>query len=231
MACYRNGGCGPYEHLSCSECPASKPEYLTKSAVKDVSKEKESPRTAKKFYISDWHYNHKNCLAFDNRPFTSIEQMNEALVERWNSVVKPGDVVYVLGDMFWCNADVAIPVLDSLAGEIFLVKGNHDRCHIKKFTGKFVKVAEYMEIEDGGRNVVLSHYPIPCFKNHFYGWYHLYGHVHNSFEFNMMEHDKFLMQELYTRPCNMYNVGAMMPWMDYTPRTLDEIVAVCDKTC
>ena len=109
-----------------------------------------------------------------------------------------------------------------LAG-FFLIKGNHDRCHTKKFTDKFVKVAEYMEIKDNGRNVVLSHYPIPCFKNHFYGWYHLYGHVHNSFEFNMMEHDKFLMQELYSRPCNMFNVGAMMPWMDYTPRTLDQI--------
>ena len=68
-----------------------------------------------------------------------------------------------------------------------------------------------------------SHYPIPCFKNHFYGWYHLYGHVHNSFEFNMMEHDKFLMQELYSRPCSMFNVGAMMPWMDYTPRTLEQV--------
>lgn len=175
------------------------------------------------FYIADWHYNHRNCLAFDNRPFTSIEQMNEALVERWNSVVKPDDTVYVLGDMFWCNSEMAISVLDSLSGRVFLVKGNHDRCHIKKFTDKFVKVAEYMEIEDNGRNVVLSHYPIPCFKNHFYGWYHLYGHVHNSFEFNMMEHDKFLMQELYSRPCHMFNVGAMMPWMDYTPRTLDEI--------
>lgn len=127
------------------------------------------------------------------------------------------------GDMFWCNADMAIQVLDSLAGEIFLVKGNHDRCHIKRFTDRFVKVSEYMEIEDEGRNVVLCHYPIPCFKNHFYGWYHLYGHVHNSFEFNMMEHDKFLMSELYTRPCQMFNVGAMMPWMDYTPRTLEQI--------
>ena len=40
-----------------------------------------------------------------------------------------------------------------------------------------------------------------------------------------MERDKFLMQELYNRPCFMYNVGAMMPWMNYTPRTLDEIIA------
>lgn len=182
-----------------------------------------------KFYISDWHYGHKNCLAFDNRPFTTIEQMNTALVERWNSVVKPGDSVYVLGDMFWCNADTAIPILNSLAGEIFLVKGNHDRCHIKRFVDQFVKVSEYMEIEDKDRKVVLCHYPIPCFKNHFYGWYHLYGHVHNSFEYNMMEHTKFLMKELYDRPCNMFNVGAMMPWMDYTPRTLDEIISTAKE--
>lgn len=40
-----------------------------------------------------------------------------------------------------------------------------------------------------------------------------------------MEHDKYLMEELYTTPCQMFNVGAMMPWMDYTPRTLDEIIA------
>ena len=185
----------------------------------------------RKLYISDWHYGHGNILAFDNRPFTNIEQMNQALVERWNDAVRPGDVVYVLGDMFWCGTDVSVPVLDSLAGQIFLVKGNHDCCGDKKFADKFIKIDEYMEIEDDGRKVVLCHYPIPCFKNHFYNWYHLYGHVHNSFEFNMMEHDKFLMQELYSRPCRMYNVGAMMPWMDYTPRTLDEIIAACDKTC
>lgn len=182
-----------------------------------------------KFYISDWHYGHKNCLAFDNRPFTTIEQMNTALVGRWNSVVKPGDSVYVLGDMFWCNADTAIPILNSLAGEIFLVKGNHDRCHIKRFVDQFVKVSEYMEIEDKDRKVVLCHYPIPCFKNHFYGWYHLYGHVHNSFEYNMMEQTKFLMKELYDRQCNMFNVGAMMPWMDYTPRTLNEIISTAKE--
>ena len=89
-----------------------------------------------KFYISDWHYGHTNCLAFDNRPFKTIEEMNTALVERWNAAVSAGDVVYVLGDMFWCNADVAIPVLDSLNGQIFLIKGNHDRCHIQTSLSK-----------------------------------------------------------------------------------------------
>ena len=133
--------------------------------------------------------------------------------------------MYVLGDMFWCKAQDAIPILRSLKGQKFLIKGNHDRCNDNKFLREFVKVTEYLEVKDSGRTVILCHYPIPCFKNHFYGSFHLYGHVHNSFEWNMMEHDKYLMEELYTTPCQMFNVGAMMPWMDYTPRTLDEIIA------
>lgn len=179
---------------------------------------------SKKFYISDWHYGHKNVLGFDNRPFTSIEQMNDELIRRWNSVVSDGDLVYILGDMFWCTPKMATPIMEQLNGQKILVKGNHDRWHDSKFDKLFVKIDEYMEIEDEGRKVVLCHYPIPCFKNHFYGWTHLYGHVHNSFEWNMMEHQRFLMEELYDRQCNMVNVGAMMPWMGYTPRTLDEIM-------
>lgn len=177
-----------------------------------------------KFYIADMHYGHKNVLAFDNRPFKTINEMNDALVERWNAAVSPGDIVYVLGDMFWCGSQEAVPILKSLHGEKFLIKGNHDRCKDSKFQKEFVKITDYMEVEDNGRNIVLSHYPIPCFRNHFYGWHHLYGHVHNSFEWHMMEHDKMLMRELYSHPCNMYNVGVMMPWMDYTPRTLNEII-------
>lgn len=158
----------------------------------------------KQFYISDWHYGHANVIAFDNRPFKSLLEMDEALVDRWNAVVSPGDIVYVLGDMFWCKAQDAIPILRSLKGQKFLIKGNHDRCNDNKFLREFVKVTEYLEVKDSGRTVILCH---------------------NSFEWNMMEHDKYLMEELYTTPCQMFNVGAMMPWMDYTPRTLDEIIA------
>lgn len=179
---------------------------------------------SKKFYIADWHYDHANCIAFDNRPFRNVNDMNQALIERWNKVVFPEDIVYVLGDMFWCKASDAIPVLDKLNGQKFLIKGNHDRCHDNEFKKKFVKITEYMEVDDEGRNVVLCHYPIPCFKNHFYGWFHLYGHVHTSFEYNMMEHTKYLMGSLYEKKCKMFNVGAMLPYMDYTPRTLDEIL-------
>ena len=179
-----------------------------------------------KFYIADMHFGHKNIMHFDNRPFKTVEEMDEAMINNWNSVVKPGDICYVLGDMFWYGRDESVKILDRLNGVKFLIKGNHDRCHDGQFIKKFVKVTEYMEIEDNGRKVVLCHYPIPCFKNHFYGWYHLYGHVHNSFEYNMMQHDKYLMEELYGKQCQMYNVGAML--IDYTPKTLDEIIEIFD---
>ena len=183
----------------------------------------------KKFYIADWHYGHANCIGFDNRPFIDVNEMNRELVNRWNNVVSAGDLVYVLGDMFWTKTSDTIPVLDSLNGQKFLVKGNHDRVKDAQLAKRFVKIDDYVEIEDGGNNIVLSHYPIPCFKNHFYGWYHLYGHVHSSFEWNMMEHTRYQMEALYDKQCNMYNVGAMMPWVNYTPRTLDEIVEGYNK--
>lgn len=139
-------------------------------------------------------------------------------------MVSKDDTVYVLGDMFWCNVSQALPVLDQLNGKKILVKGNHDRCNDSRFRSKFERIVDYLEIEDNGRRVVLCHYPIPCFKNHFYNWYHVYGHVHTSFEWNMMESVKREMTELYGKPCQMYNCGAMLSYMNYIPRTLDEII-------
>lgn len=176
------------------------------------------------FYIADWHYDHSNAIRFDNRPYNNVYEMNEDLIRRWNSVVRDDDTVYVLGDMFWCGPSQAVTVLDQLKGKKILVKGNHCRCKDGKFRSKFEKIVDYLEIEDNGRRVVLCHYPIPCFKNHFYNWYHLYGHVHTSFEWNMMESVKREMTELYGKQCNMYNAGCMLPYMNYTPRTLDEII-------
>ncbi len=178
----------------------------------------------KKFYISDTHFGHDNILHFDNRPFKSVEEMEEVMVERWNAVVGKGDTVYILGDFCWKKETEWIRILNRLNGGKVLIVGNHDLHGSATLRKMFQDIKEYKEIEDNGRKVVLCHYPMPWFKNHFYGTYHLYGHVHNSFEWNMVEHDKRLMVELYGRPCQMYNVGCMMPYMDYTPRTLDEIV-------
>lgn len=176
-----------------------------------------------KFYIADCHFDHGNIIHFDNRPFTTVDEMNETLIKNWNSVVSNQDEVFILGDFCWSKEDRWIELLQELKGQKTLIKGNHDidPCKSRRY---FADVKERKTIDDNGRKVILDHFPSPCFKNHFYGWFHLYGHVHNSFEHNMMEHDKYLMEQLYNKQCNMYNVGVMMPYMNYTPRTLDEIL-------
>ena len=179
-------------------------------------------------YIADWHYDHENCIAFDNRPFKNVDEMNYELIRRWNEHYTPGDITYVLGDMFWCSQTNALPVLEQLKGQKVLVKGNHDRVGLGAFVKKFDRITDYLEVKDDGRDVVVCHYPMAWFKNHYHGWYHLYGHVHRSFEANMVEHQKYLMEQLYLKPCKMFNVGAMMPYMDYTPRTLNEIIVGCE---
>ena len=121
-----------------------------------------------------------------------------------------------------------IEILNKLNGNIHLVLGNHDiRNMSQELRDKFASVSNYKEINDNGRNVVVCHYPIPCFKNHYYLWYHLYGHTHSSFEWNMMENVKRQMKDLYAKPCEMYNVGCML--IGYTPRTLDEIIEIYKK--
>lgn len=179
------------------------------------------------FYISDLHFGHKNCLAFDNRPYLSIEQHDEDLIKRWNEVVGIDDTVWILGDFSWHGATKTIEIFNQLNGIKNLCIGNHDHKLLrnKNVRDLFCEITDYKEIElENKIGIVLSHYPIPCFNKHYYGWYHLYGHVHNSFEWNMMENNKRQMVELYDVPCNMYNVGAMMPYIDYTPRTLEEII-------
>ena len=120
-----------------------------------------------------------------------------------------------------------IEIYKQLNGVKHLVVGNHDHKLLrnKDIQALFAEITNYKEIDFGNNcGVVLSHYPIPCFNHHYYGWYHLYGHVHNSFEWNMMERVKYEMVALYDKPCNMFNVGCMIPYMDFTPRTLEEII-------
>ena len=179
------------------------------------------------YFIGDLHFGHKNCLAFDNRPFTNIESHDQALIDNWNNTVGIDDDVYVLGDISWYSPTKTLEIFNQLNDNIHLIIGNHDGKLLKnrKLRNRFCEITHYKELDIGnGKSIVLQHYPSPCFKNHYRGWYHLYAHVHNSFEWHMIENFKLQMEKLYEKPCEMYNCGCMMNYMNYTPRTLDEII-------
>lgn len=184
----------------------------------------------KNFYISDLHFDHKNVIKFDSRPFFTLEEMNKTLINNWNSVVAKDDTVYILGDFCWSKEDRWIEIMKQLNGNKQLIKGNH--C-LKKMSPKlramFQDVKDYKEITDSGKHVCMSHFPMMFYKS---AWnpdnYMLCGHVHTTRENDLLEQWTEMLRNTKTDSSysygNIINVGCMMPWMGYTPRTLDEIL-------
>ena len=64
------------------------------------------------YFISDLHFGHKNCLAFDNRPFKDVEEQDSAIISNWNAVVDIHDDVWILGDFSWYNATKTIEIFN-----------------------------------------------------------------------------------------------------------------------
>ena len=131
------------------------------------------------FVTSDPHYSHANICTFMNndgskvRPWTDVNEMNEAMVERHNKAVRPNDKVYFLGDIAFHKKYLTI--LERLNGKKVLIKGNHD----------IEKITEYLKYFYDIRGVhiynkfCMSHIPIhPDSLGRFTG--NIHGHLHNK---------------------------------------------------
>ena len=130
------------------------------------------------FFTSDTHFSHIAILKYCNRPFASVEEMNEKLIANWNSVVKSGDVVYHMGDFAWGNAEKVAAVFNRLNGHKYLVEGNHDDRTVKRLSWEWVK--ESYELRYGDKSYILSHYPHRSWNKSFHGARHLFGHCHGT---------------------------------------------------
>lgn len=172
-------------------------------------------------YIADPHFGHENILWLDNRPYETVQDMTQAMIRNWQKAVDPGDTVYIIGDMFWktISGKERSDIMAQLPGDKYLIQGNHDHEFINGFTG----ASEARTVRDGNTDVYLSHCPSIAFPGFYNGAVHLYGRVHNGFEAGISERVRSVLESLYEKPCRMYNAGVMTPWMDYTPRTLEEI--------
>jgi calcineurin-like phosphoesterase family protein len=185
----------------------------------------------KKFYISDLHFGHINVLKFDNRPWDYIDDMEKDIISNWNNVVRNGDDVYVLGDFIWSAKDEDwIEILNQLNGNIHLIRGNHDKRNMSpQLKKKFASISDYKEIRDNERLVILSHYPILAYKHSYDpNVYMLHGHTHKTKEQKYIE--KWVKElkenkvESYDNCGNIINVGCMMNYINFIPRTLDELI-------
>jgi len=131
------------------------------------------------FFTSDTHFGHARMLDF--RPFDTVEEMDSELIFRWNSRINPGDRVYHLGDFSFHNREKTAEILDQLAGQIHLIKGNHDKM-LDRFKDRFASYQEYKTVRVGEQRLVLLHYAMRTWDMAHHGSWHLYGHSHGNLE-------------------------------------------------
>lgn len=132
------------------------------------------------WFTSDTHFGHGNIIEFCKRPFTSVEEMDEALIENHNKCVKPKDVVYHLGDVSWYGSDRIKKIFDRLNGQKHLIIGNHD--HRKNLASHFESMKDYDMLKIQGMQFALMHYPILSWAGRYHGAIHLHGHTHDTID-------------------------------------------------
>jgi len=133
--------------------------------------------------ISDTHFNHSNILNFkkdDNTPvrpdFKDVHHMNEVMINNWNRVVKPGDKVYHLGDVFFGSKDEFKKLWPRLNGKKRLIVGNHDDIKFLSSGGFFQKILMWRIFKEFG--LVLTHVPVHPTQISRGSVCNVHGHIH-----------------------------------------------------
>src|SRR5574343_155974 len=138
------------------------------------------------WFVSDLHLGQERILQYDKRPFKSIQEHDLSLLNNINSVVKPNDNLYVLGDTFFYkkkNWDLAHNWLLQLKGHKFFIKGNHDyKETVQLYQKHGTYLGEQRMIKIGEDRIVLNHFPMRSWLNSHHGTYHLYGHHHGDID-------------------------------------------------
>ncbi len=132
---------------------------------------------AKTFFISDTHFSHENILKFEPhyRPFDTIEEHDQELIKRWNSVVRPNDIVYHLGDVVFGQKNLF--KLGFLNGDKRLIMGNHDCYSTHEYLKYFTKLYGCLQWQGF---CILSHIPVNPQQLSGRYRYNIHGHLHSK---------------------------------------------------
>lgn len=159
---------------------------------------------SKIWLIADTHFNHRNIIKYCDRPFSSTNEMNEILINNWNSVVKNSDRVFMLGDFCLSGKDKVIEIGRQLNGRKTLILGNHDSASLKTYyEAGFEMVSKYPIFIEG--RFLLSHEPVIIYDETIYN---IYGHMHMHPDYKTFDR---------------YSACISVERINYTPISLDEI--------
>jgi len=123
------------------------------------------------YFVADTHFDDDNLRRYENRPFDTVEEMNEEIIRRWNEVVCDDDEVYLVGDIG--NAEY----INRLNGRKYLIKGNHDKLTNEEY--RSIGFAECYDCPIIFNDFwMVSHEPMYVNRNMPYA--NIFGHVHNN---------------------------------------------------
>ncbi len=167
------------------------------------------------YFTSDLHFGHKNIMRYAERPFETTEEMDQALIDNWNTRVNANDEVYILGDVTMRGGEFANEKLSQLKGRIYLIKGNHDyyadRKNYDPWRLEWIK--DYHVVHYQNEQFVLFHFPILEWDRKFHGAYQLHGHQHNHADYNIKNRADGIRR---------YDVG--VDANNYAPVSIEEIM-------
>lgn len=173
------------------------------------------------FVISDTHFSHKNILTFKDgsgnliRPFSSVEEMNETMIENWNSVVSDNDIIYHLGDVCFNKTDYHL-IMPRLKGRKRLLLGNHDtdKLTVLDHSQYFDKIMVSRRFgRDMPHQFIMTHHPVHQYDltKHGETIWNLHGHTH----------DKLIDDLRYINVCVEYT--------NYAPLHFDDLFKIMNK--
>lgn len=176
------------------------------------------------FFSSDFHFFHKNIIKYENRPFKTVEEMNETIIKRHNERVKKDDLVYFLGDFsFYASKSRAFrgegmperaeEIIKKLNGHYIFVRGNHD-----KSTNKINVPNHRIILNKGGIYINLVHRPKDTVitDEQYYYPLTIAGHVHSKYATKEISHNN--------KVALIINVS--VETNNYYPYSFNEIMAI-----
>lgn len=132
------------------------------------------------YFSADFHLGHHNIMKYCNRPFTSVEEMNQTIIDNVNAVVGRNDVLYFIGDFCFQPAKNAKLFREQInCYNIVLIKGNHDGGiphHI------FSSTHDLLKLTISQKPIILCHYALRTWQASHYNSWHLYAHSHGNLD-------------------------------------------------
>jgi calcineurin-like phosphoesterase family protein len=139
------------------------------------------------FFTSDQHFGHGNIIKYCNRPFHSVDHMNEKMIANWNAVVQKYDSIYILGDFAWCDKEKTKAIVKRLNGIKEFIIGSHDKA-VEQLVreGYLLSLGHQKTIivqgEQFFREITLNHYSMRVWPKSHYNTWMLFGHSHGHLE-------------------------------------------------